>query len=194
MSIKSGEGQEDWITFQSHISEWYRPARILGQKGKNSITLTPLSLGQPIVPLVQLAPSHRTEKKSNWMLVRNDWIQLWCLHKQTKTFGGVHSGQTTSVNCTSRNCSAMGKSPKLRLVPLQILWTVWGHIGRALSIYFRLPALARGTAGKPIKLSFLFWCQLMKQSSLADLSHCIAPPPAVPESCWMSVSKLTPNC
>lgn len=55
-----------------YISE---PTRALDQ-GKSSIAMTPLSPPHLTVPLAQLAPSHLSEKKNNWMLVRNDQIKI----------------------------------------------------------------------------------------------------------------------
>lgn len=65
------EGQEEPSLVHLH----FRGSQDLGSE-RRSIAMPPLSPAHLIVPLAQLAPSHLSEKKNNWMLVRNDQIKI----------------------------------------------------------------------------------------------------------------------
>lgn len=114
VSVRHQRGQHEQATFNSCI---FREIGDNQDAEKFKAVIIPLFLDHPTVPLVLLALSHRSEKKSNWTLMKNDRIKLLHLHKQNKTFHW-----DLCINCTSKNYNAIqtmstGKSPKLRLVP-----------------------------------------------------------------------------
>lgn len=130
--------------------------------GRSSIAMPPLSLAHLTVPLAQLAPSHQSEKKSNWMLVRNDQIKIQHLHKQNKTSGRTTALQPHVPMAPARapellSAAAAGRSLELRLVPMQTLVNSFGPLlGRALQFILDRRHSPEGTIGRPIKMEFPF--------------------------------------